>query len=832
MQSQDLLAESREKVKELEKSQESVMHLKDEAQKARRDAEEANEARDEACRERKKAIEDLDEVREEMANKSFTTKGMNRQMEEKADKLQKNFEELRTRHTELQNCLDDKSREARKLQDVIDGLGREAEHREHKLANDNEILRHENIVALHNNNFSATELKRTSAQLCAKSDEKNLLQARHDALTMESHSLQSDLVRCRAEVTQLQSDLEQERQRSCESEGVANAEARKDVDRLSKEIEVLHRQLDEAKHRHVQKEESFNTFSRDLKLQKDKAEQRANALQRTLEEKLESEGTLTGKEVRLQRIIENERKQYKGEEALLGRQIRELTTDADNKRKAWDESQFELLALKEELRVRKKDQSEAKEKVQALEDEVDVLQASLEQESNREKGEVAAARHEVESLRRQHHANKQEIARIETAHASAQAEIEMLQSDFRANQESNIYLKSRVHDLEGQLSDAESEKQTLHDQVAKANNDIQTLQSSFGSGDHEIIHNNISTLREKESDFAQKELSYRDNIRALQQQIENLENKLHQMNLSRLGTDSPKSLASAPTKKYEVIEAHPLLVEAQQQVESLLTKIKDVEKDASRKVADVEKVSRQQSEEFASLRDRLEQQVTNHQLEQDSYRTRYSSAETTIARLRDRIASLTSDLREVHISKASDETIASERKDLHEMLKSAKLEAEDLQFQLTERQSRDDVTAVRERELRLQLQSIRSERSRQQHKSCALVEELKSMQNRYEDKVNELAAQQQNFLAERKALVSRVRFPNMSVSSLHEDLSALKLVEVEAREKEKRHGAELKGLAKQIQWLRARCKREEGFRVGLAFEKRFLMMQIEMFRSW
>ena len=50
--------------------------------------------------------------------------------------------------------------------------------------------------------------------------------------------------------------------------------------------------------------------------------------------------------------------------------------------------------------------------------------------------------------------------------------------------------------------------------------------------------------------------------------------------------------------------------------------------------------------------------------------------------------------------------------------------------------------------------------------------------------------------------------------------------------REKRHEGELKGLAKQISFLRARCEREEGFRKGLVWTKRWFLMQVDMYNRW
>jgi chromosome segregation ATPase len=49
---------------------------------------------------------------------------------------------------------------------------------------------------------------------------------------------------------------------------------------------------------------------------------------------------------------------------------------------------------------------------------------------------------------------------------------------------------------------------------------------------------------------------------------------------------------------------------------------------------------------------------------------------------------------------------------------------------------------------------------------------------------------------------------------------------------EKRHTSELRGLGKQIRYLKAKLFREESFRLDLQFAKKFFLMQIGCFESW
>jgi hypothetical protein len=72
-----------------------------------------------------------------------------------------------------------------------------------------------------------------------------------------------------------------------------------------------------------------------------------------------------------------------------------------------------------------------------------------------------------------------------------------------------------------------------------------------------------------------------------------------------------------------------------------------------------------------------------------------------------------------------------------------------------------------EKELRTQLKRVREERGQQTQRANAATAELETLQRRYERAVDDMARQQQVWEEERKAMNHRVRFPNMSISSLH-----------------------------------------------------------------
>ncbi|KAK3079387.1 hypothetical protein LTS18_004985 [Coniosporium uncinatum] len=128
-----------------------------------------------------------------------------------------------------------------------------------------------------------------------------------------------------------------------------------------------------------------------------------------------------------------------------------------------------------------------------------------------------------------------------------------------------------------------------------------------------------------------------------------------------------------------------------------------------------------------------------------------------------------------------------ELSELQSLLKSTTLEVEDLQLRLS---SRDTQIA--------QLENLT----------------LQSRQALSQDKERRLRQQQADEQTQQLLLTKK------------QEASELKL---QLEEREKRHTGEIKGLARQIQWLRAKLGREEGFRDNLAWGKRFMMLQVSMY---
>ena len=879
-----------------------------------------------------------------MSNKSINTKGLSRQLEEKANKLQDDLASLRERHTQLDERFDDKMREVNRLQEQLREAEQDADVRDQRLRDQNELLRHEHEVTVRKCESLTTQAEQCVKDLQSKSEEKDLLHSRHDALTAESQTLQRELSKTRVRIQELEESLEDEMQHAQDNDRQLRLEAKTETNRLHEEIERLRHEVEGKEDQFATDRDHWESQRRGLQSQKERAEEQASGLQRTISKLQETEGTLSGREMKLKEALDSEKQRHQSVEAILERQVQELNADVDEKRQALDGLRSDLSQAREDLRISQREQSALEEKVQALEDEVEVLQSGLEEEVDKAREEMRAAEDQADALKSSLDAAREELAETQGRNAEKSGE-------------AATELRTRVQAADEQIRQIRAEKQTLQDKLGAINLDLHALQSSSaqieaerdevrsqleqmrsqvdetfkfdqekldlrtsklkfenengrlreerkslidkntaiereleseiqratteegrlteeildlqrklsvanGGRDRElatakqnvqrlqvrvdqlegltgkfeddgqaaaelsIVQKDLSKARKKEAEYLEREAAQKEALRDLKQKVTRLERQSHEQEIARLTVDSPRSSVGGSTRKNELVEAQRQLADAHHLLREARTKSKEDLKTLQRRLSESERQVQSNLDAYEQQREQLEAELSATRNEQDIILAKNTTADQTISRLRARISSLENDIRAHRQATTADVTIAEERKDLHEMLKDAKLTAEDLQVQITSRESQLASASNREKELRAQLKRVREERTLQTQRSTALSTELENLQSRYERAIDNLSRQQHKWEEERKAMASRVRFANTSVSSVHANDNP------NLESMQKKHMGELKGLAKQIQWLRAKCTREQGFRSGLAYEKKFLLMQIEMFEAW
>jgi len=940
-QASEELAEAKEMIDELERD---LSRLKTEV-------EDAKEDRQEAMRDKERAQADLEELQDEMANKSITTRGLSRQIEEKANRLQDEVEELRGKHSALEEAHVDKTRQIKNLQDTIEDHKRDSEVREQRLKDELKIVAGERETAVLDRSSFFTKLKTLQTELQQKEDEKELLQVRHDALTSESAGLQKELSRARNTIEDLEDKLDHEKTLALTNERQVRDEYKSEIDRLNDEIEDLRVEVREKERLYDDDSDKWDNERRILEGQKARAEEQAASLQRTIDRLQETEGALSSKEIKLQQALQSEKERHESQEAVLTRQITELNEDVEVRRKALDEVRSELASVREDLRLSQREQTSLAEKMEALEDEIEILQTSLDEETESSNREITAARQESESLRRQLQTLKQNLSKAESTAADARAEVEAFQGELQAGEGNNEQLKSRLRDVETQLAQVRQDKQALKDQLATLNIEVHSLrdgkatveaerdelqsqvrslkqqeeetfrldqeridlrtakmkldgevrrlreehnaaiaaqrslekelqveidrasgeetrlnseihdlqrimrgssekkdlaaakktiqnlesrilelerQVASGDGNNDtanelsMIRHDLSAARQKETEYLQREAAQKDLFRTMRRQMAELERRAHDAEISRLVTSSPHSSAIGSTHKSEILEVRHQLATAHQTLKDLRSQLKDVEKDAARKVKDVNIDLQAKTEAWESEKDELELNLDEALLKKEELEAKNQASEATIARLRGKIDRLEKALQAERLNNGEDRTMALERRDLHEMLRESQIQAESLELAVKERENTIAAITAAESELRAHLKRVRDERTQQQTKAHSRFYELQALERQFQQAKDD-------WEAEKKALTKGVRFVNTSISVNEDEILAIKQA---FTAKEDHHIKEMRGMQLMVDWLRARCHRQERFRDEAAYAKKYLNLRIQMFEAW
>lgn len=861
IQSSEDLAEAKDTIEELELEVERLRQL----------LEDAKEDRQEAIREKERAKDDLEELQDEMANKSITTKGLSRQIEEKANRLQDDLEDLREKHSDLEEQYEDKIRHIKRLEDMCEDLKRDSEVGEQKLKDRLDILENEKQIVTRERSELSTDLGTLQRDLEQMSDEKNLLQIRHDSLTAESAGLQKELAKSHQSIRDLEDKLGHEKTLALTNEREVRDEYKAEIDRLNDLIEDLRADIREKERLYDDDTDKWEAERRDLELQRDRAAEQAAGLQRTIDRLQEAEGSLSSKEMRLQQLLDSEEERHGNNEAMLNRQISDLNQDLQISRKALEEVRSELSGVREELRLSQREHKTLLEKVEGLEDEVEVLQASLEEESERANMELLAAKRESESLRGQLQTSEQGIINGESDQANSalrdnQAQLLKVRQEKQNLQDQLAMLNIEIHSTRASRTEAEAEREELQIQLrelkqakedtyhrsidcadfrgspdkkelAAAKSTITELKERVydledelksGGGPADVaselysLRCDLSAARQKELEYLQREATHKDTVRVLKLQIAELERKHHDMEISQLAVSPPHLSASGSTHKSEILEVRHQLATTHQSLRDARTQLKEAERDAAHKLKAAKIELQARTEAWELERGQLERSLDEAQLKRDKHAAQNNTSEATISRLRGKIDRLETALQAERLNGGEDRTMALERRDLHEMLLETQLQAESLEVVVKERESTIAAITATESDLRAQLKRVRDDRALQRSRAATALDELGELERRFKKA-------QESWDAEKKALTRGVRFTNMSLSM--NDESAIQLLRLDAEEREKRHMKELRGLSMQVEWLHARCKREEGLRAAAAYVKRYMGLQIDLYQA-
>ncbi|EAS36536.3 spindle-pole body protein [Coccidioides immitis RS] len=767
---------------ELERARNQIQELKGSIERMKGESQNAEAAYQKANEERDRAVDDLRELQDEMANKSFYSKGLNRQLEEKAHALEDEVTTLRQQCNDAQEELESKRKAERQLGQQVHDLRQELVLEKGRYEDRINLLERERDVARKERDSASSQLCEIEDELRSRGDDKNLLQNRHDALTHESQELQRDLERARDNIADLEQQISDEKQRYFEAIEDLRLRHRDEIDLLQDDIESLKRKLEDSEAQFNVDRDKWESVKRTLDLQKHQAEQQASGYKRTVERLQQTESSLSGKEKRLQDAIDSEKQLHLQEKELLNCQIKDLTDDIASRRQTIESQRTELLSLKEELRVAKREGEMMEEKIRNLEDEAIILKASLEQEmqfgEDKRRNGVSELEKQLQNSLREKQTLRDQVAKAEAELSELRAALPDIEADrdelksqlnrfhnqvdetYRFDQEKLDLRKAKLR-FEADIKRLKEENRVLVEAKKTLKNELD-IEVERAAGEENRLLAALDQLQDKlftTSEQRNRELAVANNkATRLENRVKDLEAILEQQGAAEV--DIPPISSDSSILRHRLDESRKKERAALQREADLKSSVRHLKAC----IADLEMENHElQTQQFDPISSSAGISPTSKFLEENrKLRGQVLEAHKKMKELRTKNHEL-----QRHAM------MGEERKELHELLKSATLEAESLSVKLSERDARVN-------ELRNHLRRVREERSLSRKRADTANNQLQVLQDKYELALDDMA--------------SRV-------------------------ERKGRHEKELRGLSKEILWLRARLSREERFRKDLAWSK-------------
>lgn len=573
----------------------------------------------------------------------------------------------------------------------------------------------------------------------------------------------------------------------------------KEINKLNSDLQSAQAKFDELSMTYSAKSKSWENERQSLSSSKAEAEADARKLEVAVAQLQETEGSLSGREARLQKALEDGNSRWEEKENLLKKEVEEASDELKRHREKLETSQAEVVTVKQKLEASEAHVLDLQDKIQGLEDEIEVLQMGQDEDIDRLNEDLIAAKQETEGAKRQLRALQHDLAKTQTEKEDLQNQLLVRDSSPRAAPGIRQDLERKVGELTESLAKLRKERSTLQDKVfnleaanesAKAENGTLQFDLQASSGTRDQLQQKLQDAQFQLATLKKEKIFLQASVTSMSADIQSLQ-----------------------TSSSEVEAARDSALQASRELRSQL---QTVQREADRKL-------QAQISAYEHDIENLEQDLEDAQKEKADLAQTNDASNITITRLKNKITSLERDISNFRLGRTDRETSVEERKDLHDMLKDAKLEAEDLTLQIRERDARILAANSKETELRTQLARVRKERAAQSIRADTAASDLARLHTAHDALTSQVA--------ELEARQRSVRFPKSSLTTTTASSSTTLLAANQAAADDKlakRHAAELRGLAKQIEYLSARLCREESFRADLGFVKRYFSQQVAM----
>ncbi|KAM3559051.1 hypothetical protein ARSEF4850_004295 [Beauveria asiatica] len=853
---------------ELEEAKETIQDLEQNIRRLEEQVDELNEKLEAAATEKDRAERDLEELQEEMANKSVVSKSLSRQIDERVTRLQDELDKAGEDYATLEKEYTEANGEIDELKAKVNQL------------------EHEQAIMRQGNPEMEARILELEVELQTQIDEKDLIQTRNDTLTADSASLQRDVQRLQREVEDLESNVAKEREYDVENEKDLRRQYEEELERLNDVISDLQAEIREKDDIYDNDSEKWETEKQTLEAERNRAEEKVAGLERIIDRLREAEGSLSDKGSRLQDGLKMEEERHRSEEALMARQIDDLQDALETRQKMLSDLRGELSTVRDDLRQAQVDYQTQANKVISLEGQVEALRNRPAVMTTPARREGEALKRECESLREQLRTlrlstegsrgaagatpvrGSQTPTRLKWQLTDATTKLDKVSSEKRSlegnlasmraelcnTQTSLAEVKAERDELDGQLRRAklhdndtlrvdqerldlrtaklkldgevrrlrdenkalseqrQSVEQSLESEIEKAaveedrlNQEIMQLQTKLrqasstetaensttrrairdlerrvedyqaqlasaqalldgdGSSEVSIIRRDLTSARQKEVEFLQREAASKDIIKSLRREVADLESKLHHQQVSRMaGPPNASQTANATYGGSQIVMAEEL----QQQL--------DDAEDQRVVLEEFLEEARQQAEETAAEHAQALQRL-QHQLDKA---------------LRDRDAAVAAS---ASPSSKNKDRRSSSKEARH--LRKTQAEIDNLEHDVRQQQALIDGLVASEVALRRKLERTRSERAAYRVSAEKLQRDVAGLRRG---------------------------------TGLIEAETALETLVRAADGAAERHRKELRGLVMQMDWMQARWEREAAMRTDAAYAKKFIQLQLNI----
>ncbi|OAA73650.1 Spindle associated [Cordyceps fumosorosea ARSEF 2679] len=851
---------------ELDEAKETIQDLEQNIRRLEEQVDELNEKLEAAATDKDRAERDLEELQEEMANKSVVTKGLSRQIDEKVTRLQDELDKAGEDYATLEKEYTAANAEIDELKAKVDEL-------EHEQAD----LRQENPE-------KEARIEELEAELQAQMDEKDLIQTRHDTLSAESTALQREVQRLQTQVEELESSVDQERNAAVEIEKDLRRH-QDELERLNDDISDLQAEIREKDNIYDNDSERWETEKQALEAERNRAEEKAAGLQRTVDRLREAEGSLSDRGSRLQDGLKMEEERHRSEEALMTRQIDDLQDALETRQKMLTDLRSELSKVRDDLRQAQVDYQTQGNKVISLEDQIVALRSRPTAVSTPARREGEALKRECESLREQ----------LRTLRLSVEATRGASEGTPMRSSQTPTRLKWQLTDASTKLDKVSSEKKALEDSLSAIRAELRNTQNSLAEIKAERdeldsqlrrakLHDN-DTLRvdQERLDLRTAKLKLDGEVRRLRDENKALSEQRQSVEKS-LESEIEKAAAEEDRLNQEIMQLQAKLRQASsaETADNSTTRrmIRDLERRVEDYQAQLASAQALLDGEGTSEVSIIRRDLTSARQKEVEFLQREAASKEVIKGLRREVADLESKLHDQQVSRmvnspnssqmanatyGGSQVLAEElqqqlddaedqRVVLEEFLEEARQQAEEtaaqhaqslqrLQNQLNEA-IRDRDTVVAPAPAASPSSKSNNGRSGTSSKAARVLRRTQDEIENLEHDVRQQQALIEGLVGSEVALrrkLERTRSERaayrVSAEKLGQDVAALRrgtgeteheMVVRAAAVAAERHRKELRGLTTQMTWMQARWEREAKLRTDAAFAKRFLQLQLDI----